>query len=159
MTVPQPSLDALTVAIDPGKRYLGMAVFLGHHLSEVHYFEGDDFLDPAQQAAVTLATEKIDYLIIEGQQIYRGPSKTDPNDLIPLANQVGALFGVIPAKYRIHPLPREWKGTTPKQVFTNRILSKLEPIELEQLEKISTKERQGHCIDAIGLGLWTLGRL
>jgi hypothetical protein len=100
-------------------------------------------------------------LVFEWPQIYRAAkSKGDPNDLVPLAGigmSLAGMLNVLP----ITPTPAEWAGQLKK--FTKgdvgqspralRIRSRLSESELEHWQD------QHDVIDAIGLGLWCLGRL
>lgn len=104
----------------------------------------------------------IDTLVSETPQVYPGPSEEDPNDLLPMAWQVGQLT----ARYR-HSLiylyhPREWKGQASKEAFQPRILERLSAEELALLP-VKTRARKWpydhNMTDAIGIGLYHLGRL
>jgi hypothetical protein len=100
-------------------------------------------------------------LVFEWPQIYRASkSKGDPNDLVPLAGIGMALAGMLDVD-PVTPTPAEWAGQLKK--FTNgdvgrspraiRISSRLTQNELCHWQN------QHDVIDAIGLGLWYLGRL
>jgi hypothetical protein len=52
--------------------------------------------------------------------------------------------------------PQQWKGSVPKTVMERRIRSKLAPDELATLP---TGAKAHNAIDAVGLGLYHLGRL
>lgn len=94
-------------------------------------------------------------LVIEKPQIYQGrKQKGDPNDLIDLAMVVGAWRHEHP--YTELVKPRQWKGQVPKAVMTKRILSKLTDAELAVLGDLKSNH---NVVDAVGIGLWKLGRL
>jgi len=105
-------------------------------------------------------------IIIERPQVYRTAQSrgVDPNDLITLAIQVGQYKEFFEALGRnVHlVLPRDWKGQVPKKVHHPRILSKLTPGELKivnhQLQYLFSEKAKGDMMDAVGLGLFWLGR-
>ena len=101
--------------------------------------------------------------------------KGDQRDIRDLAMAAGALvvaarFAGPPAQRRVVETvePREWKGTVDKKVMLARIYDKLSEqeracIRLTQ-KQIDSGIRTGRgpgadVLDAIGVGLWTLGRL
>ena len=56
--------------------------------------------------------------------------------------------------------PRTWKGTVPADVMTERILGLLQTSEREVVPNRPRAKTPDHnCVDAIGLGLWKLGRM
>lgn len=151
----------LLVAIDPGKN-TGWAFFQNGALVQckvsgwVEMFEHSDdfmrrFIQPSQLEVLG-----------ELPCVYSGPRPEDPNDLIVLAEQLGELLALYRARgcsvQTIHP--RTWKGTVPKEHHQPRILSKLSPAELELVPRMPIARRYEHnAVDAVGLGLWKLGRM
>jgi hypothetical protein len=106
-----------------------------------------------------LLPEVLDQLVTEGQQVYGGRS-ADPNDLLPLAYLCGAVHVRVPAFQTLMPLPREWKGSLKKEVFTKQILMRLHKDELTVINEVKCPPSKLHnVIDAAGLGLWALGSL
>lgn len=94
--------------------------------------------------------------------VYPGPQPSDPNDLIQVAEQLGELLSLYRARgCKVYTVaPRTWKGTVPKDKHQPRILSKLTPAELALVPKMPRAGRyQPDAVDAVGLGLWKLGRL
>jgi hypothetical protein len=60
---------------------------------------------------------------------------------------------------QIHaPYPVQWKGSVDKEVHNDRVLKRLTPAEREVIPKLP-KSKLHNVIDAIGLGLWALGRM
>lgn len=158
------------VALDPGKHRAGVAVFRDSVLWWAGLC-GDGKSGPlstvrATVAALTLGAQPspfFSWAIVENQQVYRGLPGPNPNDLIPLAFVAGGVTASISSAadcaFRF-PLPREWKGSVPKKVWTARILSRLSTAELDILKAVKCPASLRHnTVDAIGLGLWHLGRL
>lgn len=131
------------LTVDPGVNACGWAVWINGTLDEVGY--GDP---PAG-----------DSLVIEVPQIYRGvKSRGDPNDLIWVAFEAGRVAGRCRDVEAV--LPRRWKGTIRKEVMVRRILSKLTDAELQKLKGLGLPPSKEHNVcDAVGIGLWKLGRL
>lgn len=101
--------------------------------------------------------------VIERPQVYsQRLMKGDPNDLITLAIQVGQYKERLEARgaYVTLVKPHAWKGTMPKDVCNRRVLGRLAAPEMDVLEAIAAPTSKKHnVIDAIGIGLWKLGRL
>lgn len=110
-------------------------------------------------------------VVVECPQVYPGDRKIDPNDLIVLARRVGRIEEQA-ARAGIAcqvVLPREWKGQTPKETHGPRILRALSDHErgiymaaCEPFVKRQRKKREipeHNILDAIGIGLWALGRM
>lgn len=137
----------ILTAIDPGV-CTGWASFYSGHLAlcgitnELRYLPGD--------------------IVIEKPQVYRATrSKGDPNDLIDLAILVGRYVERCNGDVTL-VTPAEWKGQVPKHIHARRILDALTDGERRvatvESAKLSKSSRH-NMIDAIGLGLWKLGRL
>jgi hypothetical protein len=118
-------------------------------------------------------------VVFEKPQWYqRGKSKGDPNQLVGIAGVAAAFVGMMSCRYLIDvasPTPSEWigqlskvcptcKGKAKKKCTACRgsawetprgrfIKKRLEPAELALVPD------QNDAIDAVGLGLWALGRL
>jgi hypothetical protein len=96
-------------------------------------------------------------LIVEVPQIYPGPRKEDPNDLIDLAGVLGAIIGASEAHVVWSPLPKDWKGQLPKEVTKLRVDQKLTGPEKERIAW--PLERLRHNVyDAVHLGIVYLER-
>lgn len=136
------------VSIDPGVNASGIATWRGNQLIAARYYK------PSGQW--------VGYsLVIEKPQIYQGrKQKGDPNDLIDLAIEVGVLSTLFSDGTVTLVKPREWKGQVPKEVMLKRILSKLTADELQLIKGLGLSKSQSHnVVDAVGIGLWALGRL
>lgn len=100
-------------------------------------------------------------VVIECPRVYP-KIKADPNDLIRLARRVGEVEAMFRhADIRI-VFPRDWKGTVPKDIFARRIIGRLDACEREiyddACQSIAAGKRH-NVADAIGLGLFDLGRM
>lgn len=163
------------LAVDPGVRYPAAAVF--------HYGQ----LVAASRVPVPGAYAKLDRgercrqiakliaawtprqtnaakpaaAVVEWPQIYRaGKSKGDPNDLLYLAGlDVG--IGCELDVPLISPKPDEWIGGVPKATSGDPwssprggiIRRRLTPVEISNIVV------SHDAVDAVGIGLWVLGRL
>ncbi len=100
-------------------------------------------------------------LAVEWPQVYtRSKSKGDPNDLLPLAGVAMCLAGHLDVEVRSYR-PAEWIGQCPKKETGDPLVSPRGQLVWRHL---STKERatvlvSHDSIDAIGIGLFALGRL
>jgi hypothetical protein len=102
-----------------------------------------------------------DAVVIEVPRHYPYNQKGDPNDLIDLAVRVGELKNHFTEKGATVQLvyPRTWKGTVPKVIHNKRVLRMLTKQEIDLLPKRPrAKDYDHNMLDAIGLGLWKLGR-
>lgn len=135
------------VSIDPGVRASGQAFWEGKKLVYVAY---DAPSGPSDYSP----------LIIEKPQVYQGRAqKGNPNDLIDLAVEVGRIIGISEVAFET-VLPRQWKGAVKKEIMLKRILSKLDDDELLVIKNCGVSNSKAHnIIDAVGIGLWKLGRL
>lgn len=116
--------------------------------------------------AIGVPQGEASYLVCELPQIYRAAhSKGDPNDLMPLAVEVGWFEAFASLLWRnctcVQVTPRAWKGQVPKRVCNQRTLNKLTAQELNTLNNqlVGVSESKKHnVLDAIGIGLWFLKR-
>jgi len=143
------------IAIDPGNNTgwahfrndvlmsAGVASFENFHLAQRMIFTGD---------AVR----------IEAPRHYPHKEKGDVNDLLDLAVRVGRLQEWCEAQGAHVELvwPRTWKGSVPKPIHNRRVLETLSDVELKVLPKSPRARTYNHnMLDAVGLGLWALGRM
>ena len=121
------------------------------------------------------ARGRVRTVVFERPQWYaRGKSKGDPNQLAGIAGVAANVTGLLSPSAVSSPTPAEWIGQLPKTCATcrankkkcpacfgsawntprgRRIRSRLTPAELALVPD------QNDAIDAVGLGLWKLGRL
>lgn len=129
-------------------------------------FEGDLLLDAGVllfgEVRRELRVYSGDTVLIEMPRHYPHRSKGDVNDLLDLACRVGELKAWAEHQMARVELvwPRTWKGAAPKDVHNQRVLAALKDFELKLLSKSPRSQKYDHnCVDAVGLGLWKLGRL
>ena len=160
---------SIILAIDPGIRGVGAALFVNSWLEACAYVANPSTKGNGPLECLTMAKAVnkwcqlmghlvIDELVVEWPQVYK-VSKGDPNDLLALAGVDAALaveFYQGPYFKMTHYKPREWKGTAPKEVFAKRILSRLTP---DELLLIPSGYLAHNAIDAVGTGLYKLGKL
>jgi hypothetical protein len=158
MTIEKPNPpEKHLISIDPGKDRFAWAAFENDKLVRCDLFT-------AWSAGIErMSSLKGDVLVfIELPQVYNQRHwKGDPNDLIGVALTVGGLkFAARTAREVRLVLPHEWKGNVPKAVMLKRIESKLDDDEKEVLAQAAIAKGHRHdVVDAIGIGLWALGRL
>lgn len=108
-----------------------------------------------------------DCALIEIPQVYpRSPDETEAthvakaNDCIQVTRAVGQWEQVCAPQPTWLVLPRTWKKQVDKRVHNARVLDRLSAAELALLTALRLPESKRHnVIDAIGLGLWALGRM
>jgi hypothetical protein len=107
-------------------------------------------------------------LVIERPQIYSPKvSKADPDDIITLAMRAGKavqyfLDRGLNESNVLEVKPATWKGQVKKEVHHARILKALlheEVLLLTAFLEPVAKAKRHNVLDAVGLGLWALGRI
>ena len=162
---------SIILAVDPGIRGVGAALFVNSWLEEADYIfnSSERGNGPLECATMAKAVKRVcdgwgvtgvDRLVLEWPQVYDDAhSKGDKNDLLPLAGIDAALvmaFMTNPLFEVTYYIPKAWKGTAPKAVMGQRILSRLTPTELAL---IPSGHLAHNVIDAVGIGLYYLGKL
>lgn len=165
------------IAIDPGLRGCGLAVFKSGILYRAEYVRNHDEKNRGPVAHMVMAEcvahaaqDCVGYdttpthITVEFPQIYSGPQKAiDPNDLLDVAGVASACMATVAAWLSIHDadcrwtLPAGWKGNIKKEIMTNRISASLTPAERGLIVSAGAKDH--NTLDAVGIGLWQLGRL
>ncbi|MCC6806774.1 MAG: hypothetical protein IT381_05085 [Deltaproteobacteria bacterium] len=152
------------VAIDPDTKKLGYAHFF---VASLRYAGAHDI----DNVLARLKAHKPHLVLCEMPQQYG--RKGDQRDFLALARVVGRIEQTCAdLNLRFEAVkPAQWKGTTPKAVCTLRAWEALEPREswgvhaprtaLAKLERGQglTSGEGSDVLDAIGIGLWKLGRL
>ena len=148
-------------AVDGGLRGCGCAVFRDGTLQSAWYKPNPARTGRGPKAwnamakAFLGATDHV--VVVEYMQIYRGAKqKGDPNDVAEVNGVVGAICGAHESATGY--LPRQWKGQVPKKIMGKRILSKLSAAEKKCIQKCPASLKH-NVVDAIGIGLFHLGRL
>lgn len=157
-----------TLALDPGIRGCGVALFVDDQLERAEYIrnpvaKGAD-LDAvkAMVIEVTACAGAVDKFAAERMQVYRqGKQKgRDPNDLIPLAAIVGGVS--LCAREPTWFVPRDWKYTMPKaKTGEEYIIERRVNERLSESERLNIRDAGAlshNVYDAIGIGLFHLGR-
>jgi hypothetical protein len=147
------------IAIDPGKAGLGWAAFEGGRLIETGLIANGSLSEAFRALKEVCLKYWPGDAVIEIPQVYQQRlQKGDPNDLITVAVIAGIVaaaffpYGIEPQLVRAH----KWKGNRPKAVDNQYTLSLLDEDEKCKLVKVSSK--QHNVLDAVGIGLWRLGR-
>lgn len=133
-------------SIDPGTRGHGWAGWEGELLFSCGFGNVGPFVSRPS-------------LVIEIPQVYYGSKqKGDANDLVKLAFEAGKVSAEFAGVKTVRP--REWKGTVKKEIMLRRIVSRLNDNELYLLKDLGLPSHKEHnVVDAVGIGLWRLGRL
>ncbi len=162
---------SILLSIDPGLLNPAAAVFVDGILkkaSRVKVPKGINTKTPAGVRCRSIALALAEYcgttpdeLIIEWPRIYTaGKSKGDPNGLLPLVGIGMALSGIYYNAKLLSPTPSEWTGQLPKSTTGDPTLS----VRGQRIwDRLSSEERSSIIIshdslDAVGLGLFALGR-
>lgn len=135
-------MGSILVAIDPGKS-AGLAVFRDRELVRVLAVDGDD---PPLVGGC-------DEIVCEIPHTGRGPMTLEDRAI--LCVRAGLLIGAVKRPgvgFRL-VTPSDWKGQLPKKVSHARIRAKLAISESKLLLGMPLD-----CWDAVGIGLWALGR-
>jgi hypothetical protein len=108
-----------------------------------------------------------DFIVIEKPEVYQQRFwKGDPRDLVELAMVVGGIIAQFPGVRVRAVFPKEWKRQVPKSVSESRTLAKLSELEKNKSESpevfgepdTAPPSLLHNMMDAIGIGLWALGR-
>ena len=130
------------LAIDPGT-HTGWAAFFKERLLACGLGE-----PPFEQAL---------RVVIEIPQVYPA-HPVPPNDLITLAFLAGRYAGRATCKVST-VFPHQWKGNLSKDNCAARVRFRLSPEEKEIVDACDLPKKQLHnMMDAIGIGLFALGR-
>lgn len=158
------------VAIDPGVRNTGLAFFENLQLVKTMLLQASTFHEAAN-VATSLLIKGSDDVAVEIPRVYP-KARNDPNDLINVAFLAGMYAA--PGKTLKTYYPSEWKGNVPAEVCLKRVISRLSPDERLAIEGLDDFEKKldsklesrkpiyaklHNVLDAVGIGLKTLGRL
>ena len=157
------------LAVDPGTHSTGWARFEGGTMVAAGVALGGTGAQPARVVATARAVELangsptgLDELVVEYPQVhkYGSAAKADPDDLLALALVAGAVLQTYPDARARLVRPAQWKGQVPKAVMGRRVMEHLTPPERGVVDAVAMAHKPDHnMLDAIGIGLWHLGRL
>jgi hypothetical protein len=140
------------ICVDPGKK-AGWAAFEGQKLKLCCLWA----YEPLEIHTWSRAT----HFLVERPVIYPR-SKARPRDIITLALLAGRAAAVLGWERVVWVEPRKWKGTIDPDAMTIRIIKALtdeeRAIYFAAADKVAESYRH-NIADAIGIGLWKLGRL
>jgi hypothetical protein len=149
------------MAIDPGKN-TGFAVFRNSVLFGCGLLKFSNTREYTKFLFRLMDEVRPDQAIIEIPRVYPFKhQKGDQNDLIGLAVQAGICIAAASPFCQVQEVhPQEWKGQRPKKVDNEHTLKMLySPIETDIFFGSGIKKSERHnVLDAIGIGLWRLGR-
>lgn len=151
------------LAIDPGVRLCGVALFAGVQLVEATIVRCTEKNVSDFVVALTMAKQLpaayVDTLVIERMLIYdKAQQLGDPNHLA----RIEFIAGVLTRDFKglsanvLRPTAREWKGTIRKSIHHKRIIA--ECPKAAQLAAATPKTYRHNVYDAVGLGLWAIRR-
>lgn len=151
------------VSIDPGASVCGWAlwqsgsgIFLGAGI-------WDRRRDLSAPSGLLSASRVIRRVYLELMEVRTGPrSLGNAADLIKVQLTGGFLAGLCRPLEIVELPPSKWKGTVPKEIHHKRIEASLSPEErVRAADDVGAvpKKHHGEVLDAIGLGLYGLGRL
>ena len=147
------------LSVDPGVTGTGYAIWSDGNLSHWGTFYPNlpkaGWLQKALSIKVKfsdLLSPDITRLIIEYPVFMRGTGGymvASAGDLCKLAVLTGMILGQFPHRRIVLVEPSQWKGQLPKSVCRSRI---------ENILGVTFSDTSNHAIDAIGIGLWSMGR-
>jgi hypothetical protein len=156
------------LAVDPGLRACGCAVFRDGQLVRAEHVKGSKNGERAEAwtqmfYAIWESTksDRVEELAIEFPTTYGGKSsRGDTRDLLDLASVVGAICaGFLHAKIKVY-LPAEWKGQCDTdKIILPRVLKRLSEAEQAAVIWPSAKSLRHNVTDGIGIGLVHLKRM
>jgi hypothetical protein len=106
-----------------------------------------------------LYTRNITRIVIE--RPHTGRSRARARDIITLAVRAGEVGGVLRYLLKVEPEyiePVRWKGSMEKKICNRAVEAKLLPQEIQILNKCGNKSTRHNILDAIGIGLFCVGR-
>lgn len=175
MTTP---VSKYLVAVDQSMSAPGVAVFRdGLLIASTVLTQKKDLTMPIARRTTIVAfnvlewiysqVTRVDEIVVEWPQIYTAvKSKGNPNDLLGVCGVGAALVALV--LNRSHgvatcksPTPAEWAGQLPKLTKATSVMDS--PRTTRVMSRLSPEEKKHavlkhDAIDAIGIGLWALGR-
>jgi hypothetical protein len=161
------------MSFDPGLECCGLAFWKGRILVGAGYtsrIKGGQQSGPMVWAlhATAALGESLDIggLVVERMRVYPG-SRVNPAGTLQCASVAGALAGALAMRQGVHcPTPpmvevlaADWKGRHDKKQTAEAVVRSLKPREAGHVTWDCPKGKRHNMVDAVGLGLWFLGRL
>ena len=142
----------LVTYIDPGAA-TGWSMFSGPRLLACGLYRwiGEPYLSIPSAPCV----------VVEVPQYQHGDTPARINDLFVTTRRGAEIAGNLRARKVHYVHPHDWKGSVPKHIHNERVLSRLTSQELDIYNKAAStisKTLQNNTIDAIGMGLICSGR-
>lgn len=101
--------------------------------------------------------EPLTALAVEVPRIYK-KGRARPEDVLQVAVIAGAFCGGVEAEFYSLPRPSEWKGSIDGNILCDRVMK-----IANNAERLIVSKAEGgnttHVQDALGIGLWVLGRM
>lgn len=151
------------IAIDPGLRTTGWAMFYEDKISScgLSRSTSTSLGDILRDHDVQVPAVPIGRAVIEKMQVYNiQRSKGDPADLVNLSILGGRLSSH--AREVTFVEPKTWKGQRPKDAILPLIKQYLTEAEVMRMDSylapIKAKSLLHNAYEAVGIGLWALGR-
>lgn len=143
-------------SMDPGVKHCGCAIWTEDgHLEDAWLAQnpGGDWWNMARHIRDSLepCLKGVTLGVIEQMQVYRrggAPAK----DLLRVQSVVGGVATALDCDIKLY-LPKEWKGTAPKERTIQRIQDALHEEELELITLPRAKSLAHNVWDGIGVGL------
>jgi hypothetical protein len=144
------------MTVDPGKN-LGWAMFEDGRLIETGLIEAHSLADTVFELVGVCERHRPAEAVIEIPQVYQQRLwKGDQNDLVDVAVIAGAAAATLIAYAEPQLIrPHGWKGNRPKAIDNRHTFSLLDD---EEKSKIPSGAKRHNVLDAVGMGLWKLGR-
>jgi hypothetical protein len=161
------------MSIDPSSTRTGLAVWWGQHLVSVEARRARRRVAGESGPSVERMLRQLQHwtpldtqlLAVEWPRVYAaGSRRIDPAGPLAVAAAAGMWIGAAMCTARVGAPEvviveaSAWKGQTPKQVMGERILRACTSRERALIGAIPDAGRED-AIDALGLGLWLLGRI
>lgn len=158
----------MLICVDPGKHTGGLAIFRDRKLvlarlircSGPESRHAIEFARKVYDAYVEMLGVEADDLYCEYPVVRLHSKGKDPNNLRELCSTVGAVeFALQSAKpHRIKP--EDWKSNIDADICCARVKARLHDDELAVFAQSGAlKSNEDHVLDAIGVGMYVLGRI
>lgn len=150
------------LAIDPGTKAIGWAKFDAHGLVECGVAATTCRETYLALSSLTKQIPGDADVWVECMSARDSDTVRRSQDILNVQWMGAAIAAALSYPGLPHPVtPLEWKGSVPKEIHHQRVEKRLTLIEKEImdrcLEGVPSKLRH-NAIDAIGIGLWRLGR-